>query len=55
MRFPSKNVLKSLRRSASVSNLLTLTPLSTDGAVTGPPLVRKVSVATPKKKPARRT
>ncbi len=48
-----KNVLKSLRRSASASNVLTLTPLSSDGSASGAPLVRKVSVAAPKK-PARR-
>jgi hypothetical protein len=48
-----KNVLKSLRRSASASNVLTLTPVSSDGSASGAPLVRKVSVATPKK-PARR-
>ena len=48
-----KNVLKALRRSASVSNLLTLTPLSSDGSASGAPLVRKISVAAAKK-PARR-
>ncbi|MEP6812400.1 MAG: hypothetical protein ABI990_05370 [Actinomycetota bacterium] len=50
-----KTLLKSLRRSASSgSNVLTLTPVSTDGSATGAPLVRKVSVATPKKKLAHR-
>jgi hypothetical protein len=50
-----KSLLKSLRRSASSgSNVLTLTPVSTDGSATGAPLERKVSVATPKKKLARR-
>jgi hypothetical protein len=48
-----KNVLKSLRRSASASNVLTLTPVSSDGSASGAPLARKVSVVTPKK-PARR-
>jgi hypothetical protein len=48
-----KNVLRSLRRSASASNVLTLTPVSSDGSAAGAPLVRKVSVARPKK-PARR-
>ena len=48
-----KNVLKSLRRSASASNVLTLTPVSSDGSAAGAPLVRKVSIATPKK-PVRR-
>ena len=50
-----KSLLKSLRRSASSgSNVLTLTPVSIDGSATGAPLVRKVSVATPKKKLAHR-
>ncbi len=49
-----KSLLKLLRRSAAAApNVLTLTPLSSDGSVTGTPLVRQVSVATPKK-PARR-
>jgi len=44
-----KRVLRSLRRSSAATRL-TLTPLSTSGAVTGTPVVRSVRVAAPKKR-----
>ena len=47
-----KTLLTQLRRSSSVSNLLTLTPESTSGAVMGTAVTREVAiVATPKAKP----
>ena len=46
-----KSVLTSLRRSAVASNLLTLTPVSPTGAVTGQAVTRQVVIAIAKKKP----
>jgi hypothetical protein len=46
-----KSLLSSLRRSSAAGNVLTLTPLSTSGAVTGTAVTRDVAVvATPKPK-----
>jgi hypothetical protein len=49
-----KGVLAALRRSAAVSNVLTLTPLATSGTVAGLSVTRKVSI-TPAKTPAKKT
>lgn len=46
-----KSLLTSLRRSAAASNLLTLTPVSPTGAVTGQAVTRQVVIAVAKKKP----
>jgi hypothetical protein len=49
-----KSMLTSLRRSASAANLLTLTPMSPLGTVTGTAVTRQVVIAaTPKPKPAK--
>ena len=49
-----KSMLTSLRRSASASNLLTLTPLSPSGAATGTAVTRHVVItAAPKPTPAK--
>jgi hypothetical protein len=48
-----KGVLAALRRSASTSNVLTLTPLAANGTVAGPTVSRKISVA-PTKQPAKK-
>ena len=46
-----KSVLTRLRRSAAAGNLLTLTPVSPSGEVTGSALTRKVVVSAPTPKP----
>lgn len=47
-----KSMLTSLRRSASASNVLTLTPMSSTGSVAGSPVTRHVVIApAPKPKP----
>lgn len=46
-----KSLLTSLRRSAVAANLLTLTPLSPTGTVTGQAVTRHVVIAVAKKKP----
>ena len=49
-----KTVLQRLRRTAATSNVLTLTPVSSDGSATGSPVVRKITVTPTKKQTARR-
>ena len=45
-------MLTALRKSASVTNVLTLTPMSASGATAGQPVTRHVSIAAaPKAKP----
>ncbi len=49
-----KSMLTSLRRSASASNVLTLTPMSPAGSVAGAAVTRHVVIAAaPKPKPAK--
>ena len=49
-----KSMFTSLRRSASASNMLTLTPMSPAGSVAGAPVTRHVVIAAaPKPKPAK--
>ncbi|MBV8480678.1 MAG: hypothetical protein JOY72_10285 [Actinobacteria bacterium] len=48
------SLLKALRQTATAANLLTLTPTSPSGAVSGVMVTRKVSIAAPPK-PAKRT
>jgi hypothetical protein len=62
LRFPvTAALLNSLRRSSAVANLLTLTPVSTDGVSKGTPVTRHVSIAPakvtakPKVKPKTKT
>ena len=47
-------VLSALRRAAAAGNILTLTPVSTNGVVTGQAVTRTVSVLAPKHKVAKR-
>jgi hypothetical protein len=47
-------VLNALRRAAAAGNILTLTPVSTNGLVTGQAVTRTVSVLAPKHKVAKR-
>jgi hypothetical protein len=47
-------VLSALRRAAAAGNILTLTPVSTNGLVTGQAVTRTVSVLAPKHKGAKR-
>ena len=50
-----KGTLSAVRRSASPSNVLTLTPTATSGAVTGTPVTRTISVAPTVTKPTKKT
>jgi len=45
------SLIASLRRSAGVANLLTLTPMSSSGAAAGTPVTRHVAISTAKAKP----
>ncbi len=49
-----KSALATLRRTASAANLLTLTPVSQSGSVTGQAVTRRVSVAAPAKHAAKK-
>ena len=50
-----KGTLSAVRRSASPSNVLTLTPTATSGAVTGTSVTRTITVAPTAKKPTKKT
>ncbi|HKT43236.1 MAG TPA: hypothetical protein VJQ85_00430, partial [Gaiellaceae bacterium] len=48
-----KSLLSALRRSSAAGNVLTVTPVASNGAATGQPVTRRVAV-TPKPKPGHR-